>query len=649
MSDERYYEQVAVVSGKKGQCGTKNYPDIYVRLGDYEVLKWIYKETFGSSPGRDPTDLELSLLKDSAKSGNLAAIVNIVEELTDINPVVDIDNAWTILHLAAYYGKLNVVKYFTNLLEDKNPGEKSGGKFDGRTPMHYAAQERHPNVVKHFVELLEDKNPSDINGYTPLHVAASNGFLNIVEILVPLLENKNPKAGLFWKERTPLDYAALKGHLGIVKYLEPLIDDEESITSAIVYAKENDHGDILLFLRETHPSLELTPTDSDLSELDDAAKNGNLAKIIQITLSLTDINPIVDTKKAWTVLHKAGYYGQLDIVKYYTDRLKNKNPGEKSGGKFDGRTPMHYAAQEGHPNVVKHFAELLEDKNPSDVNGYTPLHAAASNGFLDIVQHLVPLLENKNPKSGAVWKKRTPLDYASLKGHLDIVQFLQPFVDDEDSIKTAINYAKEKGFSEIVRFLISEKKTPAGFDFSELEDAVKSGDLTKIISITNKFTDINPVIDNIRYWTVLHKAAFYGHLNIVKYYTDQLINPRNEFGTTPLHIAAQKGKLDVMKHLVPLLENKNPKAGVFMDEGTPLEYAASAGHLNVVQYLTPFIEDDEEVIHSAIESAEEKGHIDIVDYLKELNSSLGRTSTYPEDEFTTINPFEDYEEERNIE
>eukprot|EP00093_Oithona_nana_P004944 04944.XXX_213271_214206_1 [CDS] Oithona nana genome sequencing. len=307
---------------------------------------------------------------------------------------------------------------------------------------------------------------------------------------------------------------------------------------------------------------------------------------------------------------------------------------------------MHYAAQKGHPDVVKHFAELLEDKNPSDTNGYTPLHNAAENGHIKVVEMLVPLLEDKNPKSGVVWDKRTPLDNAARRGHLNVVEYLAQLVDDEESIKTAIKYAKEKGHNEIVTFLISSKKTPAGLDLSELEDAVKSGDLTKIITITNGFTDINPVIDNIRYWTVLHKAAFYGHLNIVKYYTDQLINPRNEFGTTPLHIAAQKGQLDVMKHLVPLLENKNPKAGVFMDEGTPLEYAASAGHLNVVQYLTPFVEDDEKVLNSAIESAKKKGHTEIVEYLKELNSSLGRTSTYPEDEFTTINPFEDYDEER---
>ena len=63
MSDKGNYEQVAVVSGKKGQCGDKNYPDIYVRLEDYEVLQWIYKEAFGCSPGREPTVSELSIFR----------------------------------------------------------------------------------------------------------------------------------------------------------------------------------------------------------------------------------------------------------------------------------------------------------------------------------------------------------------------------------------------------------------------------------------------------------------------------------------------------------------------------------------------------------------------------------------------------------
>ena len=161
---------------------------------------------------------------------------------------------------------------------------------------------------------------------------------------------------LMWDKRTPLDIAAWYGHLDIVQYLQPFVDDEDSIKSAINYAKASNHGDIVKFLRETHPSLVLTPTDSELSELEDAAQTGNLTKIIQITHALTDINPIVGDID-WTVLHYAAFFGQLNIVKYYTGQLEDKNPGEKSGGKFDGRTPMHYAAQEGQLKVIEHFVK----------------------------------------------------------------------------------------------------------------------------------------------------------------------------------------------------------------------------------------------------------------------------------------------------
>lgn len=200
---------------------------------------------------------------------------------------------------------------------------------------------------------------------------------------------------------------------------------------------------------------------------------------------------------------------------------------------------------------------------------------------------------------------------AAYSGHLDIVGYLAPYVDDEESIRTAINYAKDSNQSNIVKILRETHPslvlTPTYDDLSELLDAAQTGNLAKIIQITQALTDINPVVD-VTYGTVLHNAAYFGQLNVVKYYTDQF-------------------------------EDKNPKAGVFKDKGTPLDYAASAGHFNVVEYLTPFAEDDEEIIHSAIESAKIKGHTGIVDFLNKLNLSLGRTATYPEDEVTTIKSF----------
>ena len=35
-------------------------------------------------------------------------------------------------------------------------------------------------------------------------------------------------------------------------------------------------------------------------------------------------------------------------------------------------------------------------------------------------------------------------------------------------------------------------------------------------------------------------------------------NPENDFGETPLHLAAQEGHLDIFKHIVKPVTDKNP-------------------------------------------------------------------------------------------
>lgn len=33
--------------GANGECGSADFPDIYARLEDYEILSWIYQNVFG--------------------------------------------------------------------------------------------------------------------------------------------------------------------------------------------------------------------------------------------------------------------------------------------------------------------------------------------------------------------------------------------------------------------------------------------------------------------------------------------------------------------------------------------------------------------------------------------------------------------------
>ena len=96
-------------------------------------------------------------------------------------------------------------------------------------------------------------------------------------------------------------------------------------------------------------------------------------------------------------------------------------------------------------------------------------------------------------------------------------------------------------------------------------------------------------------------------------------NPSDDNGYTPLHSAANKGHLDVVKYLVQRIQNKNPKSGIQWYERTPLHQAAWNGHLNVVRYLLEIVPQDKDLKSSSGKTpsdyAEENGHTDIVEFL----------------------------------
>ena len=58
-----FYEQIAIVGGGIGSCGSNTFPGIYTRLDDFEVLDWVYKTAFertlshpsATDPQRTPT------------------------------------------------------------------------------------------------------------------------------------------------------------------------------------------------------------------------------------------------------------------------------------------------------------------------------------------------------------------------------------------------------------------------------------------------------------------------------------------------------------------------------------------------------------------------------------------------------------------
>ena len=97
-----------------------------------------------------------------------------------------------------------------------------------------------------------------------------------------------------------------------------------------------------------------------------------------------------------------------------------------------------------------------------------------------------------------------------------------------------------------------------------VDNAVKYGDLERLKVLLETREDKNPVVyvDNGgNAFSVLDRAAYFGYVNIIKWYQETLhfddINPLNSVGTyTPMMFAAQQGQLNVVKYYIEALQGE---------------------------------------------------------------------------------------------
>ncbi|QTL47262.1 MULTISPECIES: ankyrin repeat domain-containing protein [Priestia] len=84
---------------------------------------------------------------------------------------------------------------------------------------------------------------------------------------------------------------------------------------------------------------------------------------------------------------------------------------------------------------------------------------------------------------------------------------------------------------------------------------------------------------------VIRNAIKLGDINQVTHLIDD--NPQSLHSITPfgtwLHVAAKKGKLEIVKYLLHKGININTKGDIF--DAAPLRVAAGEGHLEIVKYL----------------------------------------------------------------
>ncbi|KAF5918037.1 hypothetical protein HPG69_019843 [Diceros bicornis minor] len=156
-------------------------------------------------------------------------------------------------------------------------------------------------------------------------------------------------------------------------------------------------------------------------------------------------------------------------------------------------------------------------------------------------------------------------------------------------------------------------------------DAVENGQVDVLRLLLRHGANVNGS-HSMCGWNSLHQATFQENAEIIKLLLKKGANKecQDDFGITPLFVAAQYGKLESLSILISSGANVNCQA---LDKATPLFIAAQEGHTECVELLLssgadPNLYCNEENWHLPIHAAAQMGHTKILDLLIPLTNRV---------------------------
>ena len=174
-------------------------------------------------------------------------------------------------------------------------------------------------------------------------------------------------------------------------------------------------------------------------------------------------------------------------------------------------------------------------------------------------------------------------------------------------------------FGEVKSYILLVKLRKI-MDITSLFQLANYGPLANYITISNRFQEINP--KNEEGTTPLHVAARSGQQEIFEYifqYTRERC-PETNAGITPFHLAAQNGHFEICRliitnRVISNVANKNPRD---LFQKTPLHLAAENGFLNICKLIIRNINDKnpEDLMGTTpLHIAAAKGHLSICELI----------------------------------
>lgn len=324
-------------------------------------------------------------------------------------------------------------------------------------------------------------------------------------------------------------------------------------------------------------------------------------------------------------LRMACQYGQLKIVQLLVARGARVNGDDGNCPGFS-KPVLAVASNHGHLEIVKWLVENGGARvNDETIAGVSPLADAVRRGDLQIARYLVLMGANTMSTLRPWWS----LWYLAIKlGRLAILKcFAESKLEDltqrSDQLRLGVLQcaAKQKNIGilqcllsldvfgrselieclaqaqdvEFVKLLVSKGANVNAYNArgdTPLFTAIKNGSCDLVETLLSLGADANKPGSQDTEHSAIHTMAVRGQLDLLKLVrricgcTADLQAPSQRYRSTPLHLAAFAGHVDIVRYLLEVLPSLDVdiNAENYRYE-TPLILAAREGHLETVQLL----------------------------------------------------------------
>ena len=297
-------------------CGWRRTPlHNACKTGELEVVKYLMSDPRVDRSAKDNSVQQQTPLQLAAEHGTVKVVQYMMENGVDREE----PGPYTLLHLAAYGGKLDIVQY---LIQKRNYDPMIRNK-DENTPLHSACVNGELKVVKYLLEECEVEVSKCNNRYqeSPLGSAAKSGQMKVVKYLVEEIIEHGVN-----NQNTALHSAAWGGALDAVKYF--------------------------IYEKNCSPSCRGR---KGRMPLHTACYNGK-REVVDYLVDQHNVEVSCEDHDGATPLHLAAKGGHLPLVK----TLVRKHKCDHGSRDNTGKTPLHYAYKANHTTTVTYLHRIQE-------------------------------------------------------------------------------------------------------------------------------------------------------------------------------------------------------------------------------------------------------------------------------------------------